>query len=248
VTSAATFDAVEVPSGDIFSVAPSAPGDALAAAPLAAAPQAAAQPFNPFTAPAPASSPFAPAPPASSPFGAAAAAPPASSPFAAAGPAAQRIATPAAPVSSPSFGAIPLAAPSGPVSSPEVRSATDFGSPSVRDAHAEFRRGSRRPLVFAVLGIAAAVGGGVYYNSKQPAVVPMGVTTAAPEKRAVIGASVAPYRSDADEVVPGAGPAPIVKEKKATASSDSEPSSPPNVGSSKDFSNMFKAKASTQTQ
>jgi hypothetical protein len=131
-----------------------------------------------------------------------------------------------------------MAAPSGPVSSP------DFSSPSVRDAHAEFRRGSRLPLVLTVLGIAAAAGGGLYYSSKQPAVEAPSVSTAAPEKRPVIGASVAPYRHDADEVVPGAAPPPLVPEKKSTPTSD-EPSTPPNVGSSKDFANMFKAKAAT---
>ncbi len=101
--------------------------------------------------------------------------------------------------------------------------------------------------MLVVLGIAAAAGAGLYYSSKQPAVVPTAANSATPEKRAVIGASVAPYRSDADEVVPGAAPAPIIPEKKSAPASD-EPATPPNVGSSKDFANMFKAKATTQSQ
>ncbi len=101
--------------------------------------------------------------------------------------------------------------------------------------------------MFAVLGIAAAVGGAVYFNSKQPAVVPSPASQAAPERRPVIGASVAPYRADADEVVPGAGPASLqLTDKKAPASD--EPVRPPSVGSSKDFAEIFKAKASSNSE
>lgn len=113
----------------------------------------------------------------------------------------------------------------------------------MRDPHAEFRRGSRLPLVLGAAAVAAAVGGFFYVSSQRKPEPAATTATAEPKTRAVIGASVNPERVDASEVVPGAAPGPLVLTPQKPAAPEEPATPPPATGSSKEFANMFKAAA-----
>lgn len=160
-------------------------------------------------------------------------------------------AAPAAPVPAAPVPAAPMAAAAAPVAAPVApQVAVDLPGPAplpdvgldpatLRDPHAAFRRRSPRTLILAAA--AAVVMGGVIYvassgEEKKAATRAPNVTSES--AKPAIGVSVAPYRSDAHETLPGkpasAGDAPS-RNEDTTGQPAAE------VGSSKDFAERFKA-------
>lgn len=105
---------------------------------------------------------------------------------------------------------------------------------TLRDPHAAFRRKSSKGLIGIVAGVVVVMGGVVYLSSGEEEPVKQ---TATPTDKPVIGVSLAPYRSDAQETLPVAPDAP--KERPPTEPESTD--KPAETGSTEDFAKRFKA-------